>query len=428
MPEPGDRVRVRTPKETVEGLLMPTPEYQADILVLKLDSGYNVGIDRKTLSSVELVSSQRDAHAATRPREQKKNLPLITVLHTGGTIASKVDYKTGGVVARFSPEELLGLFPELGDIAQVRSRLVRNMWSEDMRFPHYNLLAEEVAKEARARGVIITHGTDTLHYSAAALAFALENINIPVLLVGAQRSSDRGSSDAGMNLLSAARFIAANTGFHGVAPCMHASRSDDDCWILPPCRTRKMHTSRRDAFRPVNAGPLARVRHGKVTILDRSSHHFSQPGPFRLRPFQDVKVGLLKAHTNMFASEWLAYKGFHGLVVEATGLGQAPVNEIDAETKEHAKIRAALKELLAETVVAFAPQTIYGRLNMDVYQPARELQDLGVLGHLCDMTPETAFIKLAWLLSNEPKRVRELYAKDLRGELRERSEPERFLV
>lgn len=440
LPKPGDEVRIVTKDDTFSGVLMPTPDYQEGIVVLKLDSGYNIGIDKKSISRMELLTrykADKEEQKQAEKKDKHAKLPEITILHTGGTIASKVDYKTGGVISRYSPEELLALFPELKDIAWVHSRLIRNMWSEDMRFSHYNILAKEVMEEAKrgVAGVIITHGTDTLHYSSAALAFSLEDIGIPVILVGSQRSSDRGSSDAAMNLLNAAYFITAVQGkFSGVGICMHENMNDDSCLILPACKTRKMHTSRRDAFRPINALPLARVdyRQKMVSRLDSSSTQWSagskKPG---LKLFkEDLKIGVLKAHTNMYASEFLAYKGFPGLVIESMGLGQVPINEIDELTKEHTKIKKALKTLVdSGTIVVFAPQTIYGRVHMDVYQTARDLQELGIIGHLSDMTPETTFIKLAWLLSNYPKeKAKELMLTNLRGELSDRSEPPGFLA
>lgn len=436
-PKPGDVVRIVTKDDTFSGVLMPTPDYQEGIVVLKLDSGYNIGIEKKRISKIELVSSHKLEKEISRQKPKSKDLPEITILHTGGTIASKVDYKTGGVISRYSPDELLALFPELKDIAWVHSRLIRNMWSEDMRFSHYNILAKEVMKEAKngVAGVIITHGTDTLHYSSAALAFALENIGIPVVLVGSQRSSDRGSSDAAMNLLNAAYFITATQGkFQGVAICMHENMNDDSCLILPACKTRKMHTSRRDAFRPINAIPLARVdyKQNKVSRLDSSN---TQWKPSKKKPVlklfkENLKLGVLKAHTNMYASEFLAYKGFPGIVIESMGLGQVPINEIDELTKEHTRIKKALKTLVdSGTIVVFAPQTLYGRVHMDVYQTARDLQEIGVIGHLSDMTPETTFIKLAWLLSNYPKdKAKELMLTNLRGELSGRSELPGFLA
>jgi len=432
MAKHGDRVKIVTADETIEGTLMPE---EKDSVVLKLDTGYNIGIDKKRVREISVVKEYKEKKLEMPKEESKKGLPTIAILHTGGTIASKVDYETGGTVARFTPEELLVMFPELKDIANIRSRLIRNMFSEDMRFAHYNLMAHEVEKEIKqgADGVIITHGTDTLHYSAAALSFMLNNLGVPVILVGAQRSSDRGSSDAGLNLLSAAFFITHSKDFAEVAICMHEGLDDDACVILPGTKSRKMHSSRRDAFQAISVPPWARVdiKEKKVDLL-RTGYRKRAKTSVMVRQFkEDLKIGLLKVHTNMYATEFEAYKGYDGLILEATGMGHLPINEIDELTKEHTKIAEAIKKLVASgTITTATTQTISGGIDMNVYSTGRKMQELGIIGNYTDMTPETAFIKLAWLLSNAPKdKVKELYATNLVGEISERLEkiePKKF--
>ncbi|MBI5390781.1 Glu-tRNA(Gln) amidotransferase subunit GatD [Candidatus Woesearchaeota archaeon] len=414
--------KITTKDEVLEGTIMNETK---DAVVLKLKSGYNLGVLKKKIKETvrdEPPKKEPSLHAAQH--RQDSSLPLISILHTGGTIASKVDYTTGGVTAQFSPDELIDLFPELTQHARIRSRLVRKMMSENMRFDHYNLLAQAVEEEIKAgsSGVIITHGTDTLHYSSAALSFVLEQAPIPVLFVGAQRSSDRGSSDAALNLLSAVLFI-TTTDYAGVAICMHHAMDDTACDILHGCKARKMHTSRRDAFRPINTTAIAHVEYAakKITFLQQEYPRRSSAN-LRLRLFDpQCKVGLLKTYTHMYAEQFKVFKGYGGLVLEGTGLGQLPNVKTDDATAEHEKIMAALKTLSKKTLLVMAPQTIYGRVNMNVYAEGRLNLSLGMLGHLCDMTPETAYLKLAWLLSNYTKEeARELYGKNLRGEISER--------
>jgi glutamyl-tRNA(Gln) amidotransferase subunit D len=425
---PGDKINIHTKDEHIAGILMPSPESKEETVVVKLDNGYNIGIDKRDIRKISLIKKHKQEKLPGSHIAKKKGIPFISILHTGGTIASKVDYQTGGVIARFTPEELLLQFPELNNIANIKSRLIRNMWSEDMRFAHYNIMAREIKKEAEAgvAGIIITHGTDTLHYTSAALSFMLD-IGIPVILVGAQRSSDRGSTDAGMNLICAANFI-VKSDFAGVAICMHGTISDTFCNILPAVKSRKLHTSRRDAFQPVNDTAIARVYYdGRIEFTKEYRRKSAEKVSLKLMK-PGIKVGILKAHPNMYASEVDAYKGFDGLVLEGTGLGQMPVSVIDEETKEHEKILRAIHNLIkAGTVVVMSPQTIFGRLQMNVYSPARKLQEIGVLGNYLDMTPETTFIKLAWLLSNYPKeKAKELISSNLRGEISERITEETF--
>lgn len=428
MAKQGDRVKVVTRDDAFEGILMPE---EPEFVVLKLDSGYNIGIDKKRVREIQTISAHKPKKPELPKEKPRKGLPAIAVLHTGGTIASKVDYETGGVIARFTPEELLQQFPELKNIANITSRLVSNMFSEDMRFAHYNILAREIEKEIKngADGIIVTHGTDTLHYTAAALSFALQDLPVPVILVGAQRSSDRGSSDAALNLVSAAFFITASKDFAEVAICMHEDKNDEWCVILPGTKSRKMHSSARNAFTAVNVTPWARVNvRQKKTDLLRTGYNKRSKKIVKARGFKEnVKIGLLKTHTNMYASEFAAYQGFDGLVIEGFGIGgHVPVNEIDAVTKEHAKIASAIRKLVdSGTIVAAASQTIFGGINMNVYSTGRKMQELGILGNYADMTPETAFIKLAWLLSNYSKKeVAELYGKNLVGEISARLENE----
>lgn len=437
---PGSRVRLRHGEEELEGVLITDSP-----LVLKLDNGYNIGLDRRKVGRLEVLAPPAATPVPARVLPAAAGLPRIVILHTGGTIASRVDYTTGAVVAAIAPEDLVAQVPELATLAQVSSVLVGNVQSEELRFVHYNKIAHAVAAAlgidkplphqvagaltgGRPQGIIVTTGTDTLHYTAAALAFALENVPVPVVLVGAQRSSDRPSSDAAANLIAAALYITKG-GQPGVVACLHRGTDNAVCHVLPGPNCRKLHTSRRDAFRPVNAGSVANVflDERRVEILSRPA---PPAGPFQVRPFKEgLKVGILRAHPQMFAAEVDAYRNFDGLIIEATGLGHFPSTAIDAASKENARVFEAVGKLVKKMPVALAPQTIYGRLNLYVYSPQRRIAALGVLGHNLDMTVECAFIKLAWLLSNAPRdRIKDLYAENLRGEVHERLEPEWFLT
>jgi glutamyl-tRNA(Gln) amidotransferase subunit D len=207
---------------------------------------------------------------------------------------------------------------------------------------------------------------------------------------------------------------------------MHENISDEWCDILPGTKSRKMHSSRRDAFQPINVEAWARVnvKEKKVELL-RTGYRKRAKTTVSMRPFKEnIKIGMLKSHPNLTAHEVEFYKGFDGLVVEGTGFGHLPINEIDEETKEHTKIAETVKKLVqAGTIVAAATQTISGSVNLNVYSTGRKMQELGIIGNLTDMTPETAFIKLAWLLSNYPKdKVKEIYSQNLAGEISARLE------
>src|SRR3989344_1675787 len=424
----GDKMEVVTKDKKYEGVFIQSQN--KGNITIKLSSGYNIGIDKKEIKKIKLISKDKKEKKVFTSNVNK-NLKKISILHTGGTVASEVDYKTGAVFPRFNPEELLNMFPELNDIASINSRFIGNMWSQDMGVAHYNILAKEIKKEIEngTKGVIITHGTDTLHYTSAALSFALENLSVPVLLVGSQRSSDRGGSDAGMNLLNAVYF-AVHSDMKDVAICMHNSISDDYCAILPGLKTRKMHTSRRDAFKPINSKLWALVdyKKGEIKYVDKSFRKENH-GNLQLKLFNEkIKVGLLKSYVNMDSKQFLFFKNYNGLIIESSGLGSLPTTNIDKYTKENKKIFDVLKSLIKKNVVVvLAPQTIYGRINLNTYSYQREMQGIGVLGHLNDMTPETTFIKLYWLLSNYKKsEIKDLITKNLRGEISERLTADEF--
>jgi len=418
----GDKVRIeKKDGEIIEGIVMPTEK--KDTIILKLDNGYNVGIKKDNIKSKEVVEEFKEAkEKKVKEPKKTKGLPSITVLHTGGTIASKVDYRTGGVVSKFGPEDLLEMFPELKGIANFDARLISNMWSDDLRFEHFGKIAEAAEKEAKkgAKGVIVGIGTDNLAVAAAALAFVFEEVNIPIILVGAQRSSDRGSTDAAMNLICAAEFI-AQTDFAGVAICMHSRSSDDECSILPACKTKKLHSSRRAAFKAVNDSEIAKVSY-KTRKVEMLKKEIVKTNRIVTKPNFENKVGLLKIHINMHPEEFEAYSNYKGLVIEGTGLGHTPLDVIDDFTKIHAEIKKAIEKLNSNGVVMVMTTTcLFGRVNMDVYSKGRDLQELGILPGE-DMLPETAYVKLAWLLANyKIEEVRGLVGKNLRGEITGRS-------
>jgi glutamyl-tRNA(Gln) amidotransferase subunit D len=418
MEDVGNKVSVHYADEVLNGILITTEPH----IILKLSSGYNIVLDKKKITKMETITKKKDPERKTAPAQQKNN-HTVSLLHTGGTIASKVDYTTGAVIAQFSPEDILSLFPEITEHATINSRLISNIQSEMMRYHHYNILAEAIAEEIKkgVSGIIITHGTDTLHYTSAALSFMLDNPPVPIIIVGSQRSSDRPSSDAKQNLLSALFFI-TTTHWKGIGICMHENMDDENCLILPGLKVRKMHTSRRDAFKPINAEPVARINYEKrhIDLFDKTE---KSVGPFSLKKIkEDLRVGIFKSRTHMFADELLFYKNYDGLIIEGFAIGHMPTEKIDSKTGENEKIYDTIKKLCEKMPVAFASQCIYGRTFMHIYTPGRELLKAGVLGDYCDMTPETAYIKLAYLLSNHPKeKVKELFNTNLKGEISERT-------
>ncbi|MFC1722835.1 Glu-tRNA(Gln) amidotransferase subunit GatD [Nanoarchaeota archaeon] len=422
MEKPGDQVKIITKDKQdkdgkgYEGILI---DKKPDTTIIKMGTGYNIGIDNNRIKSVKVLKKGKDIEIKYKAKKQsRKDLPKISILHTGGTIASKVDYRTGGVYTSFKPEDLLGLFPELADIAIFDSKLLANMWSEDLRFKHLTVLADAIQAEVEkgAKGVIIGMGTDNLAVAAAGLSFTLENPSIPVLFVGAQRSSDRGSSDAAMNIICAAEFI-AKTDFTGVALCMHDYTSDEHCAILPGCKTKKLHSSRRDAFKPVNADIIATIDYKSRKIKFKKDYQKASGEPMIIKSKFEEKVGLIKAHVNMFADQFRFFKGYKGLVIEGMGLGQIPGEVTNEWSGPNKDIFPAIKDLVdSGTTLVMTTNTIFGRVNLNVYSKGRDIKALGVIPGE-DMLAEVALVKLAWLLANRPNDVEDLIGENLRGEI-----------
>ncbi|MBT4538829.1 Glu-tRNA(Gln) amidotransferase subunit GatD [Candidatus Woesearchaeota archaeon] len=415
MSKPGDRVKVSAKGRTEEGILIPSPE--KDVVIIKLDNGYNMGFKKKDVKEIKVLKKGVSSKTVKKKMVKNKSLPTIAILHTGGTIASKVDYRTGGVASEFSPEELISLFPELSSIANIESELIAQMWSDDLRFSHFTLIAKTIEKYVKkgVDGVIIGIGTDNLSVASAALSFIIESSPIPIVFVGAQRSSDRGSSDAAMNLICAAEF--AKSDFGGVAICMHNSSSDNSCVILPACKTYKLHSSRRDAFQAINDSALALVDYKTRKITWKKKKYVKRSEKLVLKSGMEDKVGLLKVHVNMQPEQFSFYKGYKGLVIEGTGLGHTPGQVPNNLCKIHKKIYPAIRSLVdSGCVVVMTTQCLFGSVNMNVYDKGRDLLELGVISGK-DMLANTAFVKLSWLLANYAKDVKELVGKDLRGEI-----------
>jgi glutamyl-tRNA(Gln) amidotransferase subunit D len=428
--EVGDKMELASGDFKVVGELMPKTEVgDPDTYVVKLDNGYNVGIRNASGSKVKLISKgtgvPKFASATVRATA---GLPKVAIIYTGGTIGSKVDYKTGGVYMLIQPGELLNEVPELAEIANIEIRHLFSIASEDLSYLEWQKVADEVetAFKAGARGVVITMGTDTMHYTAAALSFMLKELNGPVVITGAQRSSDRGSSDAFFNINCAVK-LAASSDIAEVGTCMHDSSSDDRCAFIRGTRVRKMHTSRRDAFRPVNDRQVAYVDN-KLQIKYNSGYRkmLAKGKEVKTATGYEKKVALIKTHPNFDPTVIDTYveKGYRGIIIEGTGLGHTPTGALHNEYGWLDHLKKAIEK---GVVVGMTSQCLYGRVNGDVYRNLRLVSNLGVV-YCEDMTPETAYVKLAWLLGNyKPEEAKKMLNQNIAGEIKERTEPDEFL-
>lgn len=424
--QPGDRVRVDRGDVTNEGVLLPSTT--RDHLVVKLDGGYNVGIDREAADVEVLESGARDVDetgdAAGEVSEITfdEDLPTVALISTGGTIASTVDYRTGAVTARFDAEDVLRAVPDLAGRANYRGRVVANILSENMEPGIWQDLARAVREEieAGADGVVVMHGTDTMQYSASALAFTLD-VPVPVVFTGSQRSADRPSSDNVMNAVCAVE--AAKADHAETLVCMHASPSDDACALHRGTRVRKNHTSRRDAFETVGAEPLGVVDYEAATEAGADGDVAADAIAWNREPAPrgdadpeiaadlEAEVELAKFTPGMDPAAWDYLEGKAGVVIEGTGLGHV-----------HTDLIPRVESLVEDgTVVVMTSQCLEGRVCDRVYDTGRDLLQAGVI-EAGDTLPGTAKVKLMWALANadDPAGV---MRRDLAGELTEESRP-----
>ncbi|WP_226005313.1 Glu-tRNA(Gln) amidotransferase subunit GatD [Natrinema salinisoli] len=413
---PGDRVRVDRADRTYEGVLLPSST--DDNLVVKLEGGYNVGVDRDG-ADVDVLAEdvyEIDGTDSTGTDEAGSEiefddeLPTISLISTGGTIASTVDYRTGAVTAQFDAEDVLRAVPDLAGRANYRGRVVANILSENMEPPIWQDLAEAVREEiaAGADGVVVMHGTDTMQYSASALSFMLET-PVPIVFTGSQRSADRPSSDNVMNAVSAVE--AAKSDCAEVLVCMHASESDDVCALHRGTRVRKNHTSRRDAFETVGAEPLGEVDYETETVEFRREYQERDDVELSIEPDLESDVELLKFTPGMDPQFLDVVEESEGLIIEGTGLGHV-----------HTDLIPRIEELIEDgTTVVMTSQCLEGRVCDRVYDTGRDLLEAGVIEGE-DTLPGTAKVKLMWALENAED-VEAAMGTSLAGEIQERSVP-----
>ena len=415
----GDKVRIKTTEGEYTGILMPAPQLvKTESILLKLSNGYNIGLSKSKVTGVEILEQYRAPEAKNAKVNILPGKPTIAVLSTGGTISSKVDYRTGGVYASYTSADILESMPELADRVNLKTEAVMNVMSEDMTPSNWVSMAEAVAKQLNsgASGVVLTHGTDTMHYSSAALSFLLNGVSKPVVFTGAQRSIDRGSSDAYLNLRCAIAF--ASCDFAGVGLVMHGSMGDTYCLAHNGVRVRKMHTSRRDAFKSINSKPLAKLSHeGLVDFLQ--DHKKRSEGKCVVDGVFDTKVAFIKVYPAMDPGilDYFIDRGVHGIVFEGSALGHVPTT-----VKERSLIPGIERVASRGVAMAMSTQCLYGRVNPLVYSNLREVSSRGVV-YCEDMLPEVAYVKMMWALgrSRDLARVRDIMLTDFAGEISGRS-------
>ncbi|MGM0405854.1 MAG: Glu-tRNA(Gln) amidotransferase subunit GatD [Thermoplasmatota archaeon] len=407
--EVGDIIKVKNGVKIYKGTLMPHHRFSKDeIITLKREDGYNIGVEIEENTDVELIRRKRKSTEEELEKfKLDENKPSVSILGTGGTIASYVDYNTGAVHPAQSAEEMLYSNPEIGERCYPKVEILFSKLSEDIEPDDWELIADKVLEEfdSGAEGVVIAHGTDTMSYTSAALSFLLKDIPRPVVLVGSQRSSDRPSSDAHLNLLAAIEV--AKSDLSGVYVVMHEGLSEDICAIHKGTKVRKMHTSRRDAFQSINTDPVGYIdpHNGDMEILEDIKNVDGEYGKYGSI---DPDVSLIYSSPSLTEKELIQAGERNGIVIAGTGLGHIKT-----------KLIPVIKEIIDNgTIVAMTSQCLYGTVNDNVYSSGRKLIEAGVIP--CgDMLLETALVKLMWALTLDED-VEEIMKRDIAGEITER--------
>ena len=407
-----------------EGVVLPRSESFDDLhIVLKLKNGYNVGIHVDRVASVEEIGYKEAVYKIPEQEfPSRPDLPNVTLLGTGGTIASRLDYRTGAVIPAFTPGELYGAVPELADICNLTTKKLFGVFSENMGWPEYVTLAENIEREIAggADGVVIGHGTDTMGHTAAVLSFMVQDSPVPIVVVGSQRSSDRPSSDAALNLIHAMR-TAAYGNIAEVQICMFGPTSDRYGLLHRGTRCRKMHSSYRSTFRTIGDIPLCIVSRDGFSSLTDDHLHRNPSRRVRIDTVYDDRVTILYYYPGMKPDlvDALVEKGYRGIVIAGTGLGHV-----------NTPLYPALERAIDAGVhVVMTVQTLWGFAQMYVYETGRDLLDIGVVP-LDNMLPETALMKLGWVLghTDNHEKVLDMMRTPINHEITEREPHNGYLI
>jgi len=418
------KVRIVTTRGEFEGMVLPRAENDDDQhIVLKIQTGYNIGLDISTILQMEEIGYQKANYKI--PEKEfpiKPGLPKIKLFGTGGTIASRLDYRTGAVIPAFTPGELYGAVPELADICNLSTEKLFAVFSENMGPEQYKKLAIAIGEEIKKGidGIVIGHGTDTLSHTASALTFMVQNPPVPIVLVGSQRSSDRPSSDAALNLIHA--MTAAGHGdIAEVMVCMFGPTSDEYGFLHRGTRVRKMHSSYRSTFRTIGDTPLAKVTRQGVFPIKEKYNRRRKDKNVNIYPYFEEKVTIVYYYPNMQPDiiDSLVDNGYRGIIFAGTGLGHVNKPIYPAIERAHKK----------GVHMFMTVQTLWGYAHMFVYDTGRDLMAKGIVP-LGNMLPETAYIKLGWVLgqTDNPQKVKEMMLTPVNDEITEREPYNGYII
>lgn len=417
-------VEIKNDKGVYKGKILPRSETADQYhIVIKLASGYNIGVAAESVTDIKVLG-RKEAHykipEKAFPFDPKR--PNVKLLGTGGTIASRLDYRTGAVIPAFTPGELYGSVPELADICNLETEKLYGVFSENMGPEQWAGTAQAIGKEIEkgVQGIVVGHGTDTMHHTAAALSFMVQNSPVPIVMVGSQRSSDRPSSDAALNLMHSVK-TAAESDIAEIMVCMFGPTSDEYGLLHRGTRVRKMHSSYRSTFRTLGDIPMAMVSRQKITPLRQDYKKRRNDKNVIINTSFEEKVSIVYYYPNMKPDiiDSLIDNDYRGIVIAGTGLGH--VNK---------PLYPALKRAKEKNIAVYMTvQTLWGYVQMYVYDTGRDMMELGVVP-TANMLPEVAYVKLGWALGQTDNldEVKKIMLTPIAGEITEREPSNGYLI
>lgn len=417
-------VEIETTKGTYKGIILPRSETADSFhIVIKMPIGYNIGVAAENVTDIK-IRGRKEAHYKIPEKDFPRDLskPNVKLLGTGGTIASRLDYRTGAVIPAFSPGELYGSVPELANFCNLETEKLYGVFSENMGPEQWIGTAQAIGREIEKGidGIVIGHGTDTMHHTAAVLSFMVQDSPVPIVMVGSQRSSDRPSSDAALNLMHSVK-TAAESDIAEVMVCMFGPTSDYYGLLHRGTRVRKMHSSYRSTFRTIGDIPIAKVSREEITPLRQDYKRRRKDRNVKINTAFEEKVSIVYYYPNMLPDiiDSLIDNDYKGIVIAGTGLGHVNKPLYPSLKRAHEKGIA----------IYMTVQTLWGFVQMYVYDTGRDMMELGVIP-AANMLPEVAYMKLCWALgqTNDPQKVKDIMLTPIAGEITEREPSNGYLI